>query len=558
MYWNYDYVSQKFPPMVKDAWTIKEIVESTAVFGDKVYLIDAPTGNQFSYEQSNRIANRIAHSLIQLGMQKGDRLAVLMTNKPEYVFSLFAVGKAGLIEVPMNVNLGEREILHIVEQAEVSTILVEAKPEFLRIIATISMQTPILKTVIVQGAMTDIPQMRASVVSFDEWMNHADETNPTIDVEPTDKYALFFTSGTTGLPKGAPLTNKTSVLAAKSICAIPGITQDARNYTCLPLFHVNAQLYSAMMLRCLGATLILSNRFRPRTFWQEINRYQATYFNSIGGMMQILDSAFEVENVPEHSARFVLVGGTPKALWERFEQKFHVDVLEAYSMSENPIPFANLHPDKTLRKIGSFGKPIFPDLGREVRLVNDRNEEIPKGIGELVQKGEDCIITEYWNAPEATREAIDFDGWFHSGDMIEKDDEGYFFYVDRKKFMIRVAGENVSAFEIEDVVNHHPAVEQSAAIPVPDSIRDEEIKVFIKLKPGETPIDFAEIISFCADRLAYFKVPRYVEIIQQFPKTATERIQKAELKLQEKERTYHGWDRNEHIPDWRKRYYGNR
>lgn len=163
----------------------------------------------------------------------------------------------------------------------------------------------------------------------------------------------------------------------------------------------------------------------------------------------------------------------------------------------------------------------------------------------------------YWSAPEANKEAFDSDGWFHTGDLIRVDEDGYHYYVDRKKFMIRIAGENVSAFEVEDVVNSHPLVAQSATIPVPDPMRDEEIKVLIKLNEGVKQVDMEDIIRHCAERLAYFKVPRYIEIIEEFPKTSTERIQKVQLKNMEKQREDHGWDRNKMFPDWKEKYFGS-
>lgn len=555
MYWSYEFISQKLPSEIRSEWTIKKVVEKTAaLLGEQVYLIDPITGNQFSYKKSNELSNKIAHSLMSLGLAKGDRLGVYMNNRPDYVFTLFATGKGGFIEVPINPNLREPEIRYMVDAAEISTVIVEANKEFLETLASVSAQTRVLKNVIVRGERTDLPDFQARVSYLNDLTPSADDSNPRVAVEPADNYCIFFTSGTTGLPKGAPISHKTFVLAAKSVSATP-VTRESRNYTCLPLFHANAQLYSVMGMRCLGASLVLSDRFSPKKFWKEINDYQATYFNSIGGMMQILDAAFKPEEVPPHTAKFVFVGGTPVALWERFERKFRVEVFEGYSMSEAPVLFGNFHPDKAKRKIGAFGKPIFPDLGRRMRIVDDKNEEIKVGIGELVQQGEDFITKAYWNAPEANKEAFDDQGWFHSGDLVRIDEDGYCYYVDRKKFMIRVAGENVSAFEVEDVVNSYPAVAQSAAIPVPDPLRDEEIKVLVKLKDGVKTLDMEDLIRYCSTKLGSFKVPRYVEIIEEFPKTATERIQKVQLKELEKKRQDHGWDRNKEIPDWRTKFY---
>lgn len=555
MYWSYKYISKKFLSEVKDAWTVKDVVEKTAVLGDQIYLIYAPSGESYTYEQSNRLSNKIAHSLMKIGLRKGDRVGIYMSNRPEYIFTLFAVGKTGMIEVPINTNLRRQEIAHIVKKARISTIFVESHNKFLETLSQVAAQVPGLENVIILGDAADLPPLSQKVYFLSQLMEAADDINPAVEVLGSDDYSIIFTSGTTGLPKGAVISNKTFILAALSGGAMP-VSRESRNYTCLPLFHTNAQVYSTMTYRCLGGSLVLSDRFSPQKFWQEIIKYQASSFNSIGGMMQILDSAFTHQEVPAHPARCVLVGGTPAALWERFEKKFGVDIYEGYSMSEAPVVFLNIHPDKEKRKIGSFGKPVFSDLGRRFKVVNDNNEEIKAGTGELLQRGEGFITKGYWNAPEADAEAFD-DGWFHTGDVVRLDEDGYFYFVDRNKFMIRVAGENVSAFEVEDIVNSYPAVAQSAAIPVPDPIRDEEIKVLIKLKEGVQKLDFEELIRHCATHLAYFKVPRYLEVVEDFPKTATERIQKVLLKEREKQKEDHDWDRNKEIPHWKSQFFGS-
>lgn len=298
---------------------------------------------------------------------------------------------------------------------------------------------------------------------------------------------------------------------------------------------------------------MLSDRFSPGKFFQEIRKHGATYFNSIGGMMQILDAAFEGKPVPEHSARYVFVGGTPRALWERFEKKFNVVIFEGYSQSESPVLFLNANPDPALRKIGSFGIPVFPDLGRKTKICPATGEDSPERrnvTGELTQIG--FNMKGYWGEEEKTQEALE-DGWLHSGDVVTRDSEGYHFFVDRMKFMIRKGGENISAFEVEAAVNAFLNVSESSVVPVPDPLREEEIKVFIRPVEGKA-VDPAGLIRHCAGRLAYFKVPRYVEMVESFPKTATERIQKMELKEREKTRTDFGWDRDKEIPDWREKF----
>ena len=550
IYWSYEHISQKFLTEIRNVWTVKDVVEKTAMLGDKVYLIYAPTGESYTYQESNQAANRIANSLRRMGLQKGDRIGIYMTNKPEYIFTLFAVAKLGLIEVPINTNFREAEIAYMVNTAEISTIIVDSNQKNLEILATVAQQVPALKNIIVEGEMRDIPEIPVDFYSLNEMMKNEDDSNPEVAVDGSDVLSIIFTSGTTGLPKGAITGHKTAILGAMSMGAMP-LNRESRNYNCLPLFHTNAQIYSTVAMRCLGGSLVLGDRFSATSFWQDIIRYHADSFNCLGGMMQILDSVYTSEDMPDHPAKMVWVGGTPAALWERFEKKFKVDVYEGYAMTEAPVVFNNCHPDKEKRKIGSVGKPLFWDLGRQIKLVDDQNKESKNGIGEMVQKGEDFITKGYWNAPTAEKEAFDKDGWFHTGDVLRVDEDGYYYFVDRNKFMIRVGGENVAAFEVEDVVNSHSAVAQSAAIPVEDPFKGEEIKVLIKLADGVKEIDFQEIVAHCAGKLAYFKVPRYLEVIDEFPKTPTERIQKIKLKELERQKADHGWDRNKDIPEWR-------
>ena len=550
MYWSYEYISQKLLPELKSEWTIKGVVEITAsLLGEKVFLIDPITGHQFSYKKSNELSNQIAHSLMGLGLTKGSRVGIYMTNRPEYVFVLFATGKAGFAEVPINPNLREPEIKHMIDTAGISTVIVEPNEEFLRILSSVSAQTRVLKNVIIQGEKTNLPDFRAEVIYASDMIRSADDSNPRVEIEPADNYCIFFTSGTTGLPKGAPISHKTFVLAAKSVLATP-VTRESRNYTCLPLFHANAQLYSMMAMRCMGTSLVLSDRFSPKKFFLEISRHQATYFNSIGGMMQILDAAFESIPVPEHTAKYVFVGGTPLELWRRFEEKFHVTIFEGYSQSESPVLFLNAHPDSDKRKVGSFGIPVFTDLGRRTKIVGGDGQDAPEGqdiTGELLQIG--FNMKGYWREEEKTKDAFT-DGWLHSGDVVRRDEDGFHYFVDRLKFMIRKGGENISAFEIEDVINSYPGISESSVVPVPDPLREEEIKAFVLPTEG-TGIDLKGLIRHCVAKLAYFKVPRFIEIVDAFPKTATERIQKMELKEKEKKRSDHGWDRDKEIPDWK-------
>lgn len=555
-YLSYATISQKFSPEMREIWNVKELIECAAqsrLYGEKVYFTFAPTGQQYTYQETNRFANRIAHSLAAIGLKKGDRVGIYMSNKPEYVFSLFALAKSGLIEVPINIHLQADEVAYIINKAEISTLIVESKDAFLKVLNEVVKKTPSLKHVIVDGEPFAINSSSVHLHSLQNIMEWAHDTNPQVSIDGADLYSIMFTSGTTGLPKGAMMSHQTTVLAAKSVASIP-VDSASRNYNCLPLFHTNAQVYSLLGMACLGGSVVLSDRFSPRKFWDEIITYQANFFNAIGSILQILDAAFEADQVPDHPVQMVMVGGTPVELWKRFESKFNLDIYEGFAMTEAPVLFHNCHPDKEKRKIGSCGKPLFWDLGRQVKLVNDQNEEVTVGTGELWQRGPGFITQGYWNAPEANKENFDEEGWFRTGDILRVDEDGYYYFVDRKKFMIRVGGENVSAFEVEEVVNSHPSVAESAAIPVDDPYKGEEIKVFIRPVEGIHQLDFVEMVKWCAKKLAYFKVPRYFELVAELPKTPTQRIQKNLLKVQERGKQDHGWDRNQEFPDWRTLY----
>jgi crotonobetaine/carnitine-CoA ligase len=194
--------------------------------------------------------------------------------------------------------------------------------------------------------------------------------------------------------------------------------------------------------------------------------------------------------------------------------------------------------------------PVFPDLGRKTKVVLEDGQDTPDGkdvTGELLQTG--FNMKGYWGEEKKTKEVFT-DNWLHSGDVVRLDEEGFHYFVDRLKFMIRKGGENISAFEIEDVINSYPGISESSVVPVPDPLREEEIKAFILPVEGEK-IDFSGLIGHCAAKLSYFKVPRYLEMVDSFPKTATERIQKMKLKEMEKNTSDHGWDRDTEMPDWK-------
>jgi crotonobetaine/carnitine-CoA ligase len=532
---NYSWAVKRLPADMADAKTVKDALESASkIRGDKTYAIFADTGERMSYRELNREANRIANALLEMGVKKGDRVALFLRNSLDYLKAIYACSKIGAVEVPVNWFYRELDAKHVIANSESETIFVEK--DLLPIVESIKNGLN-LKNIIVRGDGKEY-----TMDGLD-----GSSVNPEVILSPEDPMAIIYTSGTTGLPKGAVLSHNSYVLSAKAI-ALWMVDENANDYTGLPLFHINAQIYSSLGMMFAGGIITLRSLFSVSNFWQDVNNYGCTHFNLLGSLANILYSLPPVEEERDNPAKYVIIGGMPKEIWRGFEERFGVEVLEGYSMTEDPLPCLN--PPGKYKKIGSFGVPVFPDLGHEAKVVDERGDEIGRGkTGELIRKNPAQMLG-YYKAPERTAEVFK-NGWLYSGDFVKMDEEGYLYFVDRKKFVVRRSGENIASWEIEDVIKSHAKVQDVAVIPVPDPKRGEEIKAFILPKSELKP---EEIIEYMAGKVAYFKIPRYIELVQTLPYTPTGRVKKWELKEREKERTDHGWDRDREIPDWRRRF----
>jgi crotonobetaine/carnitine-CoA ligase len=282
--------------------------------------------------------------------------------------------------------------------------------------------------------------------------------------------------------------------------------------------------------------MVLLDRFSASRFWDEIRHYGATQFNYLGAVMPILAKQPERTDDMDNPARIALGAGCPAAVMDDVERRFGIKCLEGFGMTEIGIP---VHVRVDDRRRGSCGKPM--DI-YEMKLVDDLDEEVPAGeIGEIVFRPSVpfVMMSEYYKMPEKTLEAFR-NLWFHSGDLARKDEDGYFYFVDRKKDALRRRGENISSFEVERVINTHPSVLESAAIAVRSELAEDEVKICVVLKAGETLLP-ETLVRYANERMPYFAVPRYVEFMNALPRTPTERVQKYLLK--EAGVTPNTWDR---------------
>ena len=337
----------------------------------------------------------------------------------------------------------------------------------------------------------------------------------------------MFTSGTTGPSKGVVMPQEYHLIQGEILCSKAAYTAADRLYNALPLFHGNAQTLSTIPALMSGASMVLSRRFSASAFWGEVKRFGCTEFNYIGGILSILLKADPKPDDAKNPIRVMVGAGANAAVLEAFERRFGVTLLEAYGMSEIGSPFGST---LKVRRPGSCGR--LNDL-YQARLVDENGEAAPVGAaGELWLRPlrANAMMLEYYAMPQQTVQAWR-DLWFHTGDMLKADADGFYYFVDRKKDALRRRGENISSFEVERGVNAYPAVLESAAVAVSSELGEDEVLICVVAREGHR-IDPAALLAHCRETMAKFMVPRFVRVLRQLPKTSTERMQKFQLRAE--------------------------
>jgi long-chain acyl-CoA synthetase len=492
----------------------------------KSFLFSEADARKFSYEEFMSAVNRTARLLASHGVGRGDVVSLLMPNSAEYIIAYFACWKTGAIAGPINSLLKAQEISYVISDSETRALLVHS--DFLPTIESIR---------------KDLPQLRA-VITFDDEAaateNFKDESSPDTttnsslsdsglsNIDRDSEAIIIYTSGTTGKPKGCLLTHGNLIANARQISQWLDFTKDDRLLTIMPLFHMNAVSVTTMSALYAGASTVVSPKFSASRFWQIISEYQITSFGSVATMLSMLLTTYP-DGVPQglktDQLRFAMCGSAPvpAEVMKRFEETFNCLVIEGYGLSESTCR-STFNPPDERRRPGSCGKPI----GNEMRVVDEDDREVANGeLGEIVLRGEN-ILKGYYRNPEATATAFR-NGWFHTGDVGYRDDEGYFYIVDRKSDMIIRGGENIYPREIDEVLYQHPAVASAATIGVPDQLYGEEVAAFIVLKEGREATE-EDIIAFCRARLADYKCPKTVRLVKEIPKGPTGKLLKRELR----------------------------
>ncbi|MDP5275623.1 ATP-dependent acyl-CoA ligase [Chengkuizengella axinellae] len=479
--------------------------------------------NTYTYSELNQFSGKVANHLRNLGIKKGDHVALMMKNCPEFIWIWFGIAKLGAVMVPININIKGNSLRYILQHSD-SKLLI-ANKEFLEIINSAFLSNPALKPIELEFFMTAALQEKSVL-----------KKSPSIKVN--DPMAIIYTSGTTGVPKGVVLPHFSYVhTGSLFVEEMMNITTDDTLFTCLPLFHLNAQQLSVMGALVAGIKLVLSERFSASSFWQEVYESKATIFNYIGSMLTILYKQPYSPYEKIHSVNRSFGAAAPEETWSDIEERFGFTIIEGYGLTETGT-MALCNPPENI-KVGSIGKAV---RHVNVKIFDENNQELPSNQdGEIVvqQKMDHTMFQSYFRMPEKTSEAME-GGWFHTGDRGFMDEDGYFYFKDRMKDCIRYRGENISSFEIERVVNNFPEVFEGAAIGVPSEVGEEDVKVVLQLQPSIKNFDYERFIRYCEQELAYYMIPRYIEIKETLPKTATQRTQKYVLK---EEGIGNSWDR---------------
>ncbi len=466
---------------------------------------------ELSYGALDDGSARLATLLREKGVGPGDRVGVMLPNVPEFPIAYYGVLRAGAIVVPMNVLLKRREIAFYLEDSGAELLL--AWHGFCAEACD-------------GAADANVELIEVEPGSFAETLEQLDPTVGLAETAEDDTAVILYTSGTTGKPKGAELTHanlaRNADVSARTTSEIGAgdVVLGA-----LPLFHSFGQTVAMNASLSVGACLTLVPKFDPGEALATMQRDGVTHFYGVPTMYGALLHHPERESFDTSALRICITGGAsmPVEVLRGFEDAFGAKVMEGYGLSEtSPVACSN-HPDKE-RKAGSIGTPIE---GVEMRVVNESDEPVAQGeVGEIVIRGHN-IMKGYWQRPEATEEAMR-GGWFHSGDMARVDEDGFFYIVDRKKDLIIRGGYNVYPREVEEVLYEHPKIREAAVVGVPHDQWGEEIGAAVVLHDDEE-LSPEEISAYVKDRIAAYKYPRLVWLIDELPKGPTGKILKREI-----------------------------
>jgi acyl-CoA synthetase (AMP-forming)/AMP-acid ligase II len=475
-----------------------------------IYGIDA---GEITFAQAAAEVGALRDRIGDAGYRTGQRVMLLMENRPAFFLWWLAFNAHGVSVVPINPDLRAAELAYMIGHAEpVLAVVLPGRVDDLRAAALeAGVEMPVITP---EGALPPAPEARMAAAR-----------------DGAPEAAMLYTSGSTGKPKGCILTDDYFITAGNWYTTTGGlidVTEDGeRMITPLPIFHMNAMACSFMAMISIGGCLTALDRFHPRSWWQSVRASRATCLHYLGVMPSMLMGADPGPGDRDHSVRFGFGAGVDPKLHAPFEDRFGFPLIEAWAMTETGNG-AVLAANRLPRRVGEscLGKP---EGGMEMRIVDDAGHEVAQGELLVRQKGPDPrkgFFAGYFKNDAATAEAWE-GGWFHTGDIVRQEEDGNVFFVDRVKNVIRRSGENIAAVEVESALARHPQVGAVAVCAVPDDVRGDEVFALIVPKGGAQA---DEITGWCLGQLAYYKAPGYIAFVDALPLTGTQKLQRGTIK----------------------------
>ncbi|MFJ5770825.1 AMP-binding protein [Psychrobacillus sp. NPDC093180] len=507
--------------------TLRDLLdEKVGMHRDKTFLLFEDKEEkrmELTYGEFASQVNRLSQVFLKFGVKKGTHVTLHLPNNLEFIVSWFALANIGAIMVPTNILSTANEMEYILNHSE--SVLLITEEEYVEKFEKVRNQLPYLQQILLARYNGE----KYKEQSLSRLINAAKDEAPTIPLDSEDVAAMLYTSGTTSKPKGVQITHANYIFTGEVMSKSIRLSPEDRQFLVLPLFHGNAQYYSTMSALVVGASVALTEKFSASRYFKQAIRLGVTVGSLFAAPIRMILAQKYDPLDKNHSLRIIWFAQmVSENQLEQFEEKFGVSLLQMYGMTETVgVPLMN--PLDGIRKNLSIGKPT---IGYEVLVVDENGNAVANGqVGQIIVKGVPgrTLMKGYFKNEEATKETLQ-NGWLHTGDNARIGEDGYFYFVDRIKDMIKRSGENVAANEVESVLAMHPSVYETAVIGIPDDMRDEAIKAYVILHQDKHVTE-EELLTFCRERLAKFKVPDSIEFTNEFPRTSVGKIQKHILRL---------------------------
>lgn len=492
------------------ALTLRDLIALRSSLGDKPLLICRD--EVLTYAEADSRSNQVANRLREFGVGKGDVVATFMYNSLAQALIWFGCAKIGAIYAPLNVSLVRDDLAYSLNDTGAGVLVVdeELAPAYLASRGSLKR----LPRLFVRGAAV------ADALPFERLLGGDDRT-PEAEVRPTDPMAIVYTGGSTSMPKGVLVSHLYYIAAAIRYGEIAEATADDVHFANSHFFHIGGQQFGVSGPMYHGMTGVMEKWFSVTRYLDVARKYGATIIDPIGTMIAALMNRPEAADDRDHKIRVgvgIASGQVRRDLRDGFERRFGVTLLEVYSMTELGVMMCSER--MADRRAGSCGRPHG---WAEICIVDQDDNPAPAGTpGQILLRPKvlNTSMMRYVNKPEETIAAWR-NLWYHSGDLGRLDADGYLYFVGREAHWVRKGGENVSAFEVEKVIAGHPAVLDCAIVGVPAELGEEDIKAYVQLRPEAGPVEPGALVEYCRERIAFFKTPRYVEFVDDFPRTMT-------------------------------------